>query len=164
MNTNPKHGARLKPNISPRLAVGKIRSLTVREPAASPNLLIEQTSQDVLRVSVHGNWRARSGLPSIELVSNSLNAGGAQTSLEFDATNLTGWDSRFVAFINKCAALCRDRNLNLRSEGLPEGVRSLLRLANAVPEKKDARISGSKAGFLQSFGERAVLISQDALQ
>jgi phospholipid/cholesterol/gamma-HCH transport system permease protein len=51
-------------------------------------------------------------------------------------------------------ALCRDRNMNFRSEGLPEGVRRLLRLANAVPEKTDARSSTPEHGFLQHLGER----------
>ena len=76
-------------------------------------------------------------------------------SLEFDATNLTGWDSRFVAFIGRCARLCRDGGVEFRSEGLPEGVRRLLRLANAVPEKRDARVLASEPGFLQNLGERA---------
>src|SRR5262249_5022570 len=70
-------------------------------------------------------------------------------------TDLTGWDSRFVAFINKCIAFCRDRNLDLRTDGLPQGVRRLLRLANAVPEKKDARHSAPQLGFLQNLGERS---------
>lgn len=83
--------------------------------------------------------------------------------VEFDATNLTGWDSRFVAFINKCIALCHDRNLNFSNDGLPPGVRSLLRLANAVPEKKDARPAASEAGFLQKLGEHVITGWHDAL-
>lgn len=93
-------------------------------------------SPGVLRVSLSGNWRARSGLPGVDVIKQSLSGNAVESSLEFDATNLTGWDSRFVAFINKCVALCRDRNLNLQSDGLPEGVRRLVRLANTVPEKR----------------------------
>src|SRR5262249_42684643 len=74
---------------------------------------------------------------------------------EFEATNLTGWDSRFVAFINRCASLCRDLNMEFRSDGLPQGVRRLLRLASAVPEKKDARSSATNPGFLQNLAEHA---------
>jgi len=135
----------------------------VTETASSPNVLVERTNPGVLRVSLSGNWRAPSGLPGVEIIRRSLSESAAERSLEFDATHLTGWDSRFVAFINKCVALCRDRNLNLRSDGLPEGVRRLLRLANAVPEKKDARASTAKAGFLQNFGESASKIWQDLL-
>jgi phospholipid/cholesterol/gamma-HCH transport system permease protein len=135
----------------------------VTETASSPNVLVERTNPGVLRVSLSGNWRAPSGLPGVEIIRRSLSESAAERSLEFDATKLTGWDSRFVAFINKCVALCRDRNLNLESDGLPEGVRRLLRLANAVPEKKDARASASKAGFLQNVGELGSRIWQDLL-
>jgi len=121
-------------------------------------------SPGVLRVSLSGNWRVQGGLPGVDVIKQSLSGSAAESSLEFDATNLTGWDSRFVAFINKCVVLCRDRNLSLRSDGLPEGVRRLLRLANTVPERKDARASVSKSRFLQNFGEHALMVWQDALQ
>ena len=133
------------------------------ETASNPSLVVQRTSPGVLRVSLSGNWRTQSGLPSVELVRQSLSGSAPEGSVEFDATNLTGWDSRFVAFINKCVAICRDRNLNLRSDGLPEGVRRLLRLANAVSEKKDARSSASEAGFLQKAGELVFKVGQDVL-
>src|SRR5204863_3155711 len=60
------------------------------------------------------------------------------------------------AFIVRCASLCRDRHMDFRGDGLPEGVRRLLRLANAVPEKRDARSTASKPGFIQNLGEQAV--------
>jgi len=122
---------------------------------SSPNLVVDRTSTGVLRVSLSGNWRAPSGLPGVEIIRHSLSESTADRSLEFDVTDLTAWDSRFVAFINRCVALCRERNLNFRSDGLPEGVRRLLRLANAVPEKTDARSSAPEPRFLRRLGERA---------
>jgi phospholipid/cholesterol/gamma-HCH transport system permease protein len=120
---------------------------------SSPNLEVDRTLAGVLRVSFSGNWRTQGGLPGLELIKQSLSEGRAEQALEFDVTELTGWDSRFVAFINRCLALCRERNLNCRSEGLPEGVRKLLRLANAVPEKRDARVSSPELGFLWKLDE-----------
>lgn len=134
------------------------------ETASIPGLAFQRTSPGVLRVSFSGNWRAPSGLPGVEIVRQSLSESTAEKVLEFDATHLTGWDSRFIAFINKCVGLCRERNLNFRSDGLPEGVRRLVRLANTVPEKKDARVSASAPGFVQNFGEHALRVWQDALQ
>jgi phospholipid/cholesterol/gamma-HCH transport system permease protein len=126
--------------------------------------MVARSSPDVLRVSLSGNWRAPSGLPGVETIRRSLTENTAGGFLEFDVTHLTGWDSRFVAFVNKCMALCRDRNMSFRSDGLPEGVRRLLRLANAVPEKKDARSAASEAGFLRKTGELVFKIRQDAVQ
>jgi len=59
--------------------------------------------------------------------------------------------------------LCRDRNMNFRSDGLPEGVRRLLRLANAVPENKDAQFTASQSGFLTRLAEHAIKGWQDVL-
>jgi phospholipid/cholesterol/gamma-HCH transport system permease protein len=134
----------------------------VSETASSPNLVVQQTSPGVWRVLLSGNWRAQGRLPGVEIIKQSLSAGAAEGSLELDATGLAGWDSRFVTFINRCVALCRDRNVKFRSEGIPEGVRRLLQLATAVPKKTDARVAAPKAGFLQNLGEYAFKGWEDA--
>jgi phospholipid/cholesterol/gamma-HCH transport system permease protein len=46
--------------------------------------------------------------------------------------------------------------MEFRDADLPDGVRGLLRLANAVPEKKDARRADLKTPWLQAVGEHAV--------
>jgi phospholipid/cholesterol/gamma-HCH transport system permease protein len=134
----------------------------VIETASSPSLAVERTSPGVLRVSLSGNWRAQSSLPGMEIFTQTLSENTAEGLLEFNTTDLTGWDSRFVAFINRCVALGRTRNLTFRPDGLPEGVRRLLRLANAVPEKKDAAPSVFQAGFLPNLGEQTLKVWQDA--
>ena len=131
--------------------------------ASDPNLLVERTSPGVLRVRLSGNWRAQGGLPGVEIIRRCLSQSTTERAMEFDVTDLTGWDSRFVAFVVKCARLCRDGNLGFRGDGLPEGVRRLLRLANAVPERKDARVSASEPEFLRNLGERAIKGWHDAL-
>jgi phospholipid/cholesterol/gamma-HCH transport system permease protein len=126
------------------------------EPAASPSLKVERTPPGVLRVLLAGNWRAESGLPGVDIIRQSLSESRAERSLEFDVTDLTHWDSRFVAFIRDCADLCRGRDVTFRDMGLPEGVRRLLRLAQAVPERKDARHAEVKTPFLQRMGEHVL--------
>ena len=123
------------------------------ETLSNPNLVLKRTVPGVLRVRLSGDWRAVTGLPGVEIVERALNENTTGSSLEFDVTDLAGWDSRFVAFINRCAAMCQVRNVNFRNEGLPEGVRRLLRLANAVPEKKDARHYAPESRFLERVGE-----------
>jgi phospholipid/cholesterol/gamma-HCH transport system permease protein len=108
-----------------------------------------------LRIRLSGNWRAPTGLPGADAIKRALSDGAAVSALEFDAAGLTGWDSRFVAFISRCAELCRIGKLEFRADTLPEGVRRLLRLASAVPEKKDARSTETHLGLLESLGEHA---------
>jgi phospholipid/cholesterol/gamma-HCH transport system permease protein len=61
-----------------------------------------------------------------------------------------------VAFVRNCGELCRARNVEFRDDGLPEGVRRLLRLAEAVPEKEDAHHAMVKSRLLQRMGEHAL--------
>lgn len=98
----------------------------------------------------------------MEGIRRSLGENVAEGSLEFDSTKLTAWDSRFVAFINACVALCRDRKIGFRDDGLPEGVRRLLRLATAVPEKRTTQLSAPKTGLLLSLGEQGLKIWREA--
>jgi phospholipid/cholesterol/gamma-HCH transport system permease protein len=74
-------------------------------------------------------------------------------ALEFRLSASSGWDSRVVALIRHWEEQCRAHNIDFRDNGLPEGVRRLLRLARAVPEKIDVRYRAQKASFLQTLGE-----------
>lgn len=118
-----------------------------------PELEVQRQAPDVLLAKLSGNWRAQRTLPGLEAVLQMLSDGGQVKALEFDASALGQWDSRFVAFVIKCQDLCRQRNLEFHPDGLPEGVRALLRLANAVPEKTDAVRRPEKVSFLQRVGE-----------
>jgi phospholipid/cholesterol/gamma-HCH transport system permease protein len=123
---------------------------------SDPNLVVEQTSPGSLVVRLSGNYRQHSGLANIDPVRGALDQAPGIKSLSFESTGLVDWDSRFVALIHNCWELCRERSIELRDEGLPEGVRRLLRLAQAVPERSDARRTQVKVPFLQRVGEGAL--------
>ncbi|PWU11960.1 MAG: hypothetical protein C5B50_22385, partial [Verrucomicrobia bacterium] len=124
--------------------------------ASTPNLLIERTSPEVLVARMSGNWQRRATLPGVDLVREALSKDPPAKFLEFDTAGLTGWDSRFVAFISQCAAMVRDRHIELQFDGLPEGARRFLRLAQAVARKADAQRTIAKATFFRSVGERTI--------
>jgi phospholipid/cholesterol/gamma-HCH transport system permease protein len=52
--------------------------------------------------------------------------------------------------------LCVQKNIQVDSEDLPEGVRRLLRLASAVPERKGARKELKREFFLSLLGGKAI--------
>src|SRR5689334_17925798 len=91
-------------------------------------LVVERPSPDLLRVRLAGEGR-EGGAPDVRVVRDALVQAPGVKSLSFELAGLTGWDSRFVAFVRNCAELCREHNLELRDAGLPDGVRRLLRLA-----------------------------------
>lgn len=131
------------------------RKQQVTKMPTTPHLAFEQASPGVLLAKLSENWRGQYLLPSFEVIGQAL-SGGTVRFMEFDVTSLTGWDSRFVAFISKCADLCRERDVEFRSDGLPEGVRRLLRLAHAVPEKKATHFVATEPGLLEDLGEHAL--------
>src|SRR5208282_1012896 len=122
--------------------------------ASIPNLVVERPSPGVLLARVSGNWREGPTLPS-EVVRETLSKEPSVKSVEFDTAGLIGWDSRFVAFISQCAGMVRGRDIQLRYDGLPEGVRRLLRLAQAVPEKTDTHRPVVKGGFFRTVSARS---------
>ena len=121
-----------------------------------PNVVLERTAPGVLLARVSGDWRGRPTLPGLALVREAVSEEPSLKSLEFDTAGLTGWDSRFVAFVSQCAVAVRGGNVRIQYTGLPEGVRRLLRLAHAVPEKLDTHRTVVKASFLRNVGERAI--------
>jgi len=132
--------------------------------ASSFNLVVEERASDALLVKLSGYSREQSEPLGIGVVREALDHARRARVLSFESAGIIGWDSRFVAFIRKCAELCRTRNIEFRDEGLPEGVRRLLRLAQAVPERTDARHESVKPQLLQNLGERAMRGGRGALE
>lgn len=121
-----------------------------------PVLVVERPMPDGLLVRMSGDWRQGPTLPGMEKIQQALNERAASKSLEFDTTGLTSWDARFVAFVSQCAGLVGGRDIELRYDGLPQGVRRLLRLAQAIPEKADAHRTIAKASLFRNLGERTI--------
>ena len=124
--------------------------------ASSFKLVVEERASDVLLVKLSGECREQSEPLGIEVVREALDHAKGTKVLSFECAGVIGWDSRFVAFIRNCLELSRARNVEFRDEGLPEGVRRLLRLAQAVPDRIDARHESVKPQLLQKLGERAI--------
>jgi phospholipid/cholesterol/gamma-HCH transport system permease protein len=85
--------------------------------------------------------------------------GGAPPSaIAFDTEHLTSWDSSVLAFLAGTSKLARRRAVAVDVAGLPEGLRRLLALAEAVPEKADARPQDDEEedDFVERLGERVI--------
>src|SRR5690349_10633232 len=89
-----------------------------------------------LVASLEGDWLVKQALPEVEMVEKELKDASAR-SLEFDTSKLGRWDSGLLAFLVACSDLCNQLQIEFKGESLPEGVRKLIRLSQAVPEKED---------------------------
>jgi phospholipid/cholesterol/gamma-HCH transport system permease protein len=108
-----------------------------------------------LVVSLEGDWLVKQALPGIEAVEKELNAGSAK-AFEFETSQLGRWDSGLLAFLVACSDLCNRLQIEFKSDSLPDGVRKLIRLSQAVPEKEDARRQGQPGSLFHSVGEVAI--------
>src|SRR5215813_10745676 len=115
-----------------------------------------QRSGEAILIRLSGAWRLRGGLPSATLVQRELESSPTVRGVALEARELTSWDSSVLTFLVEVSELCRQRGINIDRTGLPAGVRRLLELAEAVPEKKGARKEEVEAPFLERVGNSAI--------
>lgn len=107
-----------------------------------------------LRVHIGGRWELGEGLPSTRDVERALAAPEAPRAVRFETAELQSWDSSVLLVLRRIDRLCRDRRVAVALEGLPEGARRLLALADAVPPK-GAASAPETPPWLARLGETA---------
>lgn len=122
------------------------------EPNSEATVAVRRPGVDVLVVEVGGVWKTRPGLPGVGRLEKELECGPGARVLEFETSRLGDWDTGLVVFLIKCVGLARERGLEVRWGGVPEGVRRLIHLSEAVPEKKDALRGGNDSSLLFRVG------------
>src|ERR1700690_4156549 len=123
-------------------------------------LSFARADKSTLVVRLAGDWHLRHGLPSASLVEKELDTAPKPTKLTFDAANLRDWDSGLLTFLIGISEICHKRKLTADWAPLPEGVRSLIQLAETVPEKTGARAEVSHTSFLEEIGHEAISYAQ----
>ena len=129
-------------------------------PAPSAELAFSRPTDNSLLVSLTGDWTIGADIPSIDEVSKEVDSGLPVQALTFDSQDLGRWDSGLITFLLKVFDQCSRRQIDVDRAGLPEGVRRLLDLAAAVPEKKDARKTALSEPFLVQVGKASVDIAR----
>ena len=121
----------------------------------APTFELDTTDAARLTIRFSGDWVAGNALPTpAELIARAEAAGQAQLAL--DGQGLGRWDTLFVALIYRVAGAARRADMALDTSALPAGVRQLVQLATAVPERHDTRKDKTKAGWLAALGEASI--------
>ena len=123
--------------------------------AQQDQVSFQRGDDTTLLVRLSGAWRLRGGFPSASLVDRELRSAAQVRGVAFDAQELISWDSSVLTFLVELSELCRQRG-NMDRAGLPAGVRRLLDLAEAVPEKKGARKEEVEIPFLERVGNTTI--------
>src|SRR6266850_1227372 len=109
----------------------------VAAPPRACDLEFRRPAPDTLVLRLSGGWTIHAAVPSADTVRRQLDAGGPIRRVVFDAGRLTEWDSALLTFLLQVVGETERRGIAADRAGLPEGVRRLLALATAVPERRD---------------------------
>ena len=94
-------------------------------------------------------------MPPASLVAEQLKATIPKRVL-FDSSPITNWDSSLISFLTRSSEVCRTHGIELDRGGLQDGLRHLVELAEAVPEKKGARNTSARPSFFTRVGNASI--------
>lgn len=116
-----------------------------------PELVLNRPVDGSLQLRLAGSWRLSGSLPSPGIVDRELKSAPPRR-VTFDTSQLSAWDSGLLTFLTRVGGVCSELGIPSERDGLPTGVRRLLALAEAVPEREGARQKTSKPSWLARVG------------
>src|SRR5262245_6145551 len=129
-----------------------MNSTVVSVPDAT--LAIRHSEADGAVLEFVGHWLSQRGLPEPSGALSELRAARV-THLAFDARQVTAWDSGLVTFVLKVLGEMAALGVIADRAGLPDGVRRLIAMAEAVPERQTGR-TGARPPWLARIGVDAI--------
>ena len=130
--------------------------------AAPGEISFSRPTEDTLLVRLAGDWTIKEELPAVEEVQKHADSGPPVQHITFDTQDLGRWDSGLITFLIKVFDQFSQSQIDTDKEGLPDGVRRLLDLAAAVPEKKDAHKEAVREPFLVQVGKSSMDVARQA--
>ena len=128
------------------------------EPRGRAELHCSHPTAETVLVELSGSWRLQDEFPSLADVEQSLDDTPRAQRITFDTTGLTAWDSGLVTFLLELITYGARHQVVVDQEGLPDGVRRLLHLATAVPERQGARRETTREPFLDRVGKETLAL------
>lgn len=106
-----------------------------------------------LVVRISGAWSTGSKRPTLEGLVAGIDGAPGLDTLHFDADALSAWDSSLLVMVRQIGDWADSKGLKAQLNGLPEGVRRLIELSQAVPENEGIGASVPD-DFLTNMGAR----------
>ena len=117
-------------------------------------LAVRHRAPDGAVLELAGHWLSQRGLPEPSGALSELQA-ARLSHLAFDARQVAAWDSGLVTFVLKVLGEMQARGIAADRAGLPDGVRRLIAMAEAVPERQTGR-TGAQPPWLARLGTNAI--------
>jgi len=124
----------------------------------------DQPSNGTLLLGLRGKWIIGEKIPAADDVQQQINSHRSIRQIAFDTAQLSGWDSALLTFLIKVVQQTQQNNIEIDQGGLPQGVKSLLHLASAVPERKGARKEKVREPILQRMGDYALNTGRSSVE
>jgi phospholipid/cholesterol/gamma-HCH transport system permease protein len=127
-------------------------------------LVLSRSPDATLLVRLTGSWQLQDALPSGDEVAQAMREAPPVHRVAFDASALTAWDTGLLVFATRVLDECAAVGIEVDRAGLPDGVRRLLALASAVPERRTGREHATPSWLARVgaastvFGHEAVLV------
>jgi phospholipid/cholesterol/gamma-HCH transport system permease protein len=125
----------------------------LEESTRGGTLGVERNEDGTLVVRLSGSWSLKGGLPSVADLERQIDG---DARLSFDTRELAAWDSSLLAFLTRVIDFGRMQHIAVDRTGLPPGIRKLLDLAEAVPERKGARKTAIDRPLLERVGDATI--------
>ena len=116
---------------------------------------------DQITIQLTGDWVIGNKLPIFDKVIDNLKDFTEIECIVVSGLFLGEWDSRLIVFLLKLIDYCHKQHTKLELQGMPEGVHDFLKLANAVPERHDARKQKHHEKFLEKVGNESLEIARE---
>jgi phospholipid/cholesterol/gamma-HCH transport system permease protein len=132
-----------------------------RSPEDNPApLVIERGEGGALVLRLSSDWGIHAALPTLDPIEDAIAKSPAVTRLSVDASAVGTWGSALPVFLRGVQRVADRHGIPLDTADLPDGVRTLLGLAAAVPPR-GAVSSGPALGFLARVGKRALGVREE---
>jgi phospholipid/cholesterol/gamma-HCH transport system permease protein len=115
-----------------------------------------------VRLQLSGSWRLSQPLPAAADVERQLEGRSDLRRVVFEARGVSDWDSGLLTFLRRLEGFVRRAGLEADASGLPEGVRRLLQLATAVPERSGAQRGATRDSFLSRVGRETLALVESS--
>ena len=131
--------------------------------ATQAEVSLKRQREGELLVVLSGSWRLASSLPSAGELQKQIDPNQVQR-IAFETDELKDWDSGLLTFLIRVKEFCSQKEIQFEAGGLPEGVRRLLTLAAAVPEREGARKKVKKEVLLDLIGAKTIVFWRSTME
>jgi len=116
-----------------------------------------QTHDASVEISFQGDWQIHTDIPPFDSLVAQIESHRPVSGIKFETGALNNWDSAYLTFLMKLKQYCQSKTISVQVDGLPEGARRLLKLATAVPERRDAVRDHPPESWVARIGEAALV-------